>query len=334
MQYRQQEIRSPGLRRNSDRESYRLGLVAKAFDLSLSRPSRKSSNDPTLRRRSHLRLQLTTMARSSLPRALLARHVRVGRTGLVPPRLGPATLSFTSPSSCGLSTASGSASLHSASSNPSSSSSSSSSFTTVNADEISHFSRLSSQWWSETGEFALLHRMNPARVSYIREKVALDTSGEDPWTFEARHTDGVREKARGVGQWLKGKRCLDVGCGGGLLSETLARLGGDVVGVDASKENIGIAKTHAGQDPFLPLIKDVDGDDGEIRSNTRTPVRGTVGSLEYRHTSAELLRDAGEKFDVVCAMEVLEHVDEPGEFMKCLGEMVKVGPARVKPASI
>jgi 2-polyprenyl-6-hydroxyphenyl methylase/3-demethylubiquinone-9 3-methyltransferase len=52
-----------------------------------------------------------------------------------------------------------------------------------------------------------------------------------------------------------------------------------------------------------------------------------VDSLEYRHTSAELLRDAGEKFDVVCAMEVLEHVDEPGEFMKCLGEMVKVSPA-------
>jgi 2-polyprenyl-6-hydroxyphenyl methylase/3-demethylubiquinone-9 3-methyltransferase len=169
--------------------------------------------------------------------------------------------------------------------------------------------------------------MNPARVSYIREKVALDTSGEDPWTFEARHTDGAREKARGAGQWLKGKRCLDVGCGGGLLSETLARLGGDVVGVDASKENIGIARTHAGQDPFLPLIKDTDGEDGEIRSSTRTRVEGRVGSLEYRHTSAELLRDAGEKFDVVCAMEVLEHVDEPGEFMKCLGEMVKVSPA-------
>ncbi|GFZ45901.1 hypothetical protein JCM24511_03634 [Saitozyma sp. JCM 24511] len=263
------------------------------------------------------------MARPSLPRALLARHVRVGRNSLVPTRFGPATLSYTSLSSCGLSTASGSASLHSASSNPSSSSSSS--FTTVNADEISHFSRLSSQWWSETGEFALLHRMNPARVSYIREKVALDTSAEEPWTFENRHMDRAREKARGVGQWLKGMRCLDVGCGGGLLSETLARLGGDVVGVDASKENIGIAKTHAGQDPFLPLIKDSDHEDGPIGSHTRTPVRGRVGSLEYRHTSAELLRDAGEKFDVVCAMEVLEHVDEPGEFMKCLGEMVKPG---------
>ncbi|ODO02106.1 3-demethylubiquinone-9 3-O-methyltransferase [Cryptococcus wingfieldii CBS 7118] len=181
-----------------------------------------------------------------------------------------------------------------------------SAFSTINASEISHFSKLSSQWWNETGEFALLHRMNPTRVEYIRQKVALAPTGNEEWSFETRHLDAQREAGKGTGRWLDGLRVLDVGCGGGLLSESLARLGGRVVSVDASESNIGIAKTHASQDPFLAdkLEK---------------------GELDYRHSTAESLRDAGEQFDVVCSMEVLEHVDEPGEFMKCLGEMVKPG---------
>lgn len=90
---------------------------------------------------------------------------------------------------------------------------------TINQDEISHFSRLSQHWWDEAGEFALLHRMNPERVEYIRQKVALDPRTEPEWTFEGRHGDRAREEARGAGRWLEGKRCLDVGCGGGLLAE-------------------------------------------------------------------------------------------------------------------
>jgi 2-polyprenyl-6-hydroxyphenyl methylase/3-demethylubiquinone-9 3-methyltransferase len=169
--------------------------------------------------------------------------------------------------------------------------------------------------------------MNPTRIEYIRRVVALSNSEEPEWTFEMRHEDRTREEAKGQGQWLKGMRCLDVGCGGGLLSESLARLGGEVVGLDASAENIGIARTHARQDPFLPFVEG--GGEGEVLGDVeRGTVRdmgGRIGRLEYRHTSAEKLRDAGEKFDLVCAMEVLEHVDEPGEFLKCLGEMVKVG---------
>ncbi|WWD20004.1 3-demethylubiquinone-9 3-O-methyltransferase [Kwoniella shandongensis] len=192
------------------------------------------------------------------------------------------------------------------------SSSTSSTFTTINESEISHFSRLSSQWWDENGEFGLLHRMNPTRIEYIRQKVAFAPSLSDgetkepEWTFATRHSDSARESSRGTGAWLTGLRCLDVGCGGGLLSESLARLGGTVVGVDASESNIGIATTHASQDPFLSQKME-------------------EGGLQFRHSAAERLRDAGEKFDVVCAMEVLEHVDEPGEFLKCLGEMVKPG---------
>ena len=96
---------------------------------------------------------------------------------------------------------------------------STSSFSSINADEISHFSRLSSQWWDRTGEFGLLHRMNPARVEYIRRKVALDPDDEPRWTFEDRWKGQERDEGRGTGRWLAGKECLDVGCGGGLLSE-------------------------------------------------------------------------------------------------------------------
>lgn len=119
--------------------------------------------------------------------------------------------------------------------------------------------------------------------------------------------------------------------------KSLARLGGDVVGVDASESNIVIANLHASRDPFLPyspppsLEPQFERPTSSSSDASATPTpsgsarKPTVGSLEYRHTPAEALRDAGEKFDVVCAMEVLEHVDEPGEFMRCLGEMVKVG---------
>ncbi|KLT39043.1 ubiquinone biosynthesis O-methyltransferase [Cutaneotrichosporon oleaginosum] len=188
-------------------------------------------------------------------------------------------------------------------------------FTTVNSDEIAHFSRLSEHWWDESGEFALLHRMNPERVEYVRQKVALDPASEPEWTFEGRHNDRARADARGQGRWLSGLRVLDVGCGGGLLAESLARLGGDVLAIDASAHNIAIARTHASHDPQLPYVHE----------GASSPHSAAPGRLEYRHTSAEALRDAGESFDVVCSMEVLEHVDAPGGFLQCLGDMVRPG---------
>lgn len=96
----------------------------------------------------------------------------------------------------------------------------SSTFTTINQSEIDHFSSLSSQWWDPAGEFKLLHRMNPTRIAYLRDKVMLDDEPE--WTFEGRHGDAARAAQVGTGRWLEGKRCLDVGCGGGLLSEVRA----------------------------------------------------------------------------------------------------------------
>ncbi|WWD00391.1 3-demethylubiquinone-9 3-O-methyltransferase [Kwoniella sp. B9012] len=236
-----------------------------------------------------------------MPRPSLPRHILLRRSARSLPLQPPRTIPVRS-----ITTTTSSSSPSSSYPRQNTPSTSTSSFSTINASEISHFSSLSSQWWDETGEFKLLHRMNPTRIEYIRQKVALSGSGGEKWTFENRHSDFERESKRGTGLWLNGQRCLDVGCGGGLLSESLARLGGQVVGVDASESNIGIATTHAQQDPSLSI-------------------KMQTGELRFVHSSAEVLRDAGEKFDVVCAMEVLEHVDQPGEFMKCLGEMVKPG---------
>ena len=83
------------------------------------------------------------------------------------------------------------------------------------------------------------------------------------------------------------------------------------MGIDASESNIAIANLHASQDPMLPY-----GHQGSTTQPSQT-------SLQYRHTTAEALREAGETFDLVCAMEVVEHVEQPGEFMKCLGDLIK-----------
>lgn len=93
-------------------------------------------------------------------------------------------------------------------------------------------------------------------------------------------------------------------------------MGGEVLAIDASSDNISIARAHASADPLLPYIDE----HGHRAASSSIP-----GKLEYRHTTAEILRDAGKQFDVVCSMEVIEHVDSPGEFLKCLGDMVKPG---------
>jgi polyprenyldihydroxybenzoate methyltransferase/3-demethylubiquinol 3-O-methyltransferase len=207
-------------------------------------------------------------------------------------------------------------------------------FSTVNQAEIDHFSRLSSQWWNEKGEFGLLHKMNPTRMEFVRQKIESGRVDDRGWSFETRN-----EKVQGQeGRWLEGMDVLDVGCGGGLLSEvcsriwqgmalgyraelfqSLARVGGNVLGIDASSHNIAIASLHASQDPFLPFHSDF-----PLTAGKPNAVK-TTGSLRYQHTSAEKLREERKQYDVVCSMEVLEHVDSPGEFLKCLADMVKVG---------
>ncbi|KAK7048149.1 mitochondrial ubiquinone biosynthesis O-methyltransferase [Favolaschia claudopus] len=165
----------------------------------------------------------------------------------------------------------------------------------INPAEISHFSRLSSQWWDEAGEFSFLHKMNPVRIRYIREKLVEVARDEQP-SYNESSSASV----------LKGLDVLDVGCGGGLLSESLARLGAKTTGIDASESNISIAKLHAAQDPRLAQP-------------------GPSASLSYLHLPAETLLFQEKRYDVVCSMEVLEHVDNPPAFLDTCAKLVKPG---------
>src|SRR6202167_2776660 len=152
---------------------------------------------------------------------------------------------------------------------------------TIDEEEVARFSRMSGQWWDTHGPMAALHKFNPVRLAYLRDRVAghLDR-------------DGKRLDS------LKGLRILDIGCGGGILSEPLARLGASMVGADPSASNITVAQHHAAQAGL---------------------------SIDYRSTTAEALAEAGESFDVVLAMEVVEHVADVGLFVGLAGAMVKPG---------
>ncbi|KAH9940917.1 ubiquinone biosynthesis O-methyltransferase [Epithele typhae] len=168
----------------------------------------------------------------------------------------------------------------------------------VNSDEIAHFSKLSQTWWDERGEFGLLHRMNPVRMEFVRQKV-----------LEIQREDG--EEDVNEARPLTGLDVLDVGCGGGLLSEALARLGGRTLGIDATPSNIAMASMHAGADPSFSAGASSKG----------------KGTLAYEHTSVEdlLARRGPQSFDVVCSMEVIEHVDNPRTFLSNCATLVKPG---------
>lgn len=151
--------------------------------------------------------------------------------------------------------------------------------TTIDAGEVERFSALAAQWWDPKGKFRPLHKFNPVRLAYIRDQVAT-RFGRDP--HEAKP--------------FKGLRFLDIGCGGGLLCEPMARLGAEVVGADASQTNIEVAKLHAEE---------------------------TGVKIDYRATTAEALAEAGETFDVVLNMEVIEHVADADLFINKCAQMVR-----------
>jgi 2-polyprenyl-6-hydroxyphenyl methylase/3-demethylubiquinone-9 3-methyltransferase len=152
---------------------------------------------------------------------------------------------------------------------------------TIDAAEVERFSRHANDWWDPRGPMAALHKFNPVRLGYIRDLAAARFK-RDPKKLDC----------------LKGLRVLDIGCGGGILSEPLARLGAQMIGADPSEENIAAAAAHA-QDSGV--------------------------TVDYRATTAEDLAAAGETFDVVLAMEVVEHVSDVGLFVKTCASMVKPG---------
>ncbi len=150
---------------------------------------------------------------------------------------------------------------------------------TIDPAEVARFARLADEWWDPAGGMRMLHRFNPVRLAYIRDKACRN------FTRNAR-----------LPNCLEGLRILDIGCGGGILSEPLARLGATVVGADPSAANIAAAAAHASAGGL---------------------------SIDYRATTAEALADAGERFDVVLAMEVVEHVADVNLFMRRCADMVR-----------
>jgi len=152
---------------------------------------------------------------------------------------------------------------------------------TVDQSEVARFSAMAETWWDPRGTMAVLHKFNPVRLAYIKD-AACKRYERDPKQLDC----------------LKDLRILDIGCGGGVLSEPLARLGASVVGADPAEKNIAVAKLHAEQSGV---------------------------TVDYRATTAEALADAGERFDIVLAMEVVEHVVDVKLFVKRCAEMVRPG---------
>ncbi|KAF9589173.1 hypothetical protein IFM89_019489 [Coptis chinensis] len=149
----------------------------------------------------------------------------------------------------------------------------------LNPVELAKFSAIAETWWDPQGPFKPLHIMNPTRLSFIRSTLC-------------RHFRKNPHSARP----FEGLKIIDVGCGGGILSEPLARMGATVTGIDAVDKNIKIARLHAESDPV-------------------------TSSIEYCCTTAEKLVEEQRKFDVVIALEVIEHVAEPAEFCKSLASL-------------
>lgn len=152
---------------------------------------------------------------------------------------------------------------------------------TIDPAEIAKFEAMAAEWWDPAGKFRPLHQMNPCRLDYITRQVAAEYARD-----------------LGTAQPFDGLRVLDIGCGGGLLAEPMARLGATVVGVDASPRNIEVARIHAGHSGL---------------------------EIDYRHGTAEELAAAGEVFDVVLNMEVIEHVASPAAFLTACHDLLRPG---------
>jgi 2-polyprenyl-6-hydroxyphenyl methylase/3-demethylubiquinone-9 3-methyltransferase len=152
---------------------------------------------------------------------------------------------------------------------------------TIDSAEVAKFTAMADEWWDENGKFRPLHLFNPVRIRYIRDSITAQFG---------KKTQGSKP--------LSGIRILDIGCGGGLLAEPLARLGATVTGVDASEKNIRVATLHA---------------------------KKSGVAIQYKHAAAEDLVRKKQQFDVVLAMEIVEHVADVNAFLSACAALVKPG---------
>ncbi len=150
--------------------------------------------------------------------------------------------------------------------------------TTINREEIQKFSDLADEWWDVNGKFKPLHMFNPIRIQYITEKIKQE--------FNLENQDNY---------FLKDLKILDIGCGGGLISEPLARLGGEITGIDASEKNIKVAKLHSKKNNL---------------------------NINYLNRSPEQLKSS-EKFDIILNLEVVEHVENVDLYIKSCSNLLK-----------
>ena len=150
--------------------------------------------------------------------------------------------------------------------------------TTINKEEIQKFSRMAEEWWDVNGKFKPLHMFNPIRIEYITEKIKI-------------HFKLKKDKSN----YLEGLNILDIGCGGGLICEPMARLGAKVTGIDASEKNINIAKLHSKKSGL---------------------------KINYFHASPENLEHI-EKFDIILNLEIVEHVDNVNLYIRSCYKLLK-----------
>ena len=152
---------------------------------------------------------------------------------------------------------------------------------TIDPVEIEKFQAMAAEWWDPSGKFKPLHMLNPCRLDYITSQIAVEF-----------------DRDLAMRAPFSGLRILDIGCGGGLLSEPMARLGAEVVGVDAAERNVPVASLHADEQGL---------------------------SIDFRHATAEDLVAEGETFDAVLNIEVIEHVSDPGAFLAACHDLLKPG---------
>jgi 2-polyprenyl-6-hydroxyphenyl methylase/3-demethylubiquinone-9 3-methyltransferase len=152
---------------------------------------------------------------------------------------------------------------------------------TVDPAEVAHFAALADEWWNLSGKMAPLHKFNPVRLAFIRDQACAQFS-RDPKRLDC----------------LSGLNILDIGCGGGIVAEPLAKLGANVTGIDPAEENIAAAKLHAEKSGL---------------------------ALSYKATTIEAIAERGDTFNIVIASEVVEHVADLNLFIGCAAKAVKPG---------